>query len=84
MDTNDTTPTPQPNRLSRPLDGRMLAGVAAAYARRFDVDVNIVRIAFVVSAFFGGFGLAVYLATWALVPDEGADRSPAQRWFGKS
>lgn len=60
----------------------MLAGVAAAYAARLGVDVGIVRIAFVVSAFFGGFGLVVYAATWALLPDEGADRSPAQRWFG--
>lgn len=83
---NTTAPTPsnsQPERWHRPVANRMLAGVAAAYADRLGLDVGIVRILFVVSTFFGGFGLVVYAATWALLPEEGSDRSPAQGWFGK-
>ena len=61
----------------------MVAGVASAFATKTEIDVNLIRIAFVVSAFFGGFGLVAYAAAWALLPDEGETRSAAQRWFGK-
>ena len=37
----------------------------------------IVRIAFVVLTFFGGTGIALYLAGLLLIPDEGSDRSIA-------
>ncbi len=82
------TPTPSPSnpasdRLTRPRQGRLIAGVAAAFAAKLDADVSLVRLGFVVASFFGGFGLAVYLAAWALLPDEGETRSPAERWFGR-
>jgi phage shock protein PspC (stress-responsive transcriptional regulator) len=48
----------------------MLAGVAGGLAERFDIDVSLVRVAFVVLACAWGFGLIVYLAMWALVPRE--------------
>ena len=46
----------------------MVAGVAGGIADRFEVDVTIVRVAFVVLTFFWGLGAVVYLAMWALVP----------------
>jgi phage shock protein C len=61
--------------LRRPATGRMLAGVAAGAADYLDVDVTIVRIALVVLTFFGGVGIAAYLAGWLLIPDEGSDQS---------
>jgi phage shock protein C len=60
--------------LRRPVHGRMLAGVAAAIADYFGVDATIVRIALVVATFFGGAGIAVYLAGWLLIPEEGSDQ----------
>ena len=45
-----------------------MAGVSGGIADRFDVDVTIVRVAFVVLACFWGLGAVVYLAMWALVP----------------
>jgi phage shock protein PspC (stress-responsive transcriptional regulator) len=46
----------------------MLAGVAGGLAERFDVDVSLVRVAFVVLACAWGTGALIYLAMWALVP----------------
>jgi phage shock protein PspC (stress-responsive transcriptional regulator) len=61
--------------LSRPVDGRMLAGVAAGLARYLGVDVTIVRVVLVVLAFVGGAGVPLYLAGWLLMPDEATGRS---------
>lgn len=67
--TEHENPTP----LRRSVDGRTFGGVAAGLATFFDLDVTHVRIAFVVLAFLGGAGLPLYLAGWALIPEEGSD-----------
>lgn len=77
---NDNTTS----RMTRPRRGRMIAGVAAALAERTGIDVSLIRIGFVISLFFGGFGLVAYLAAWALIPEEGQTQSPAERIFGSS
>jgi phage shock protein PspC (stress-responsive transcriptional regulator) len=59
-------------RPARPRDDRQLAGVAAAIARRYDIDPVLVRVGFVVAA-FSGIGAALYVAGWILLPDEPAD-----------
>ena len=63
--------------LRRPFQDRMLAGVCSGLARYFDVDVTIVRIAFVVLTIVGGAGIPLYLAGLLLIPDEGSDQSIA-------
>ena len=55
----------------------MLAGVASGIADYLGVDETLVRIAIVVATFFGGAGIAVYLAGWLLIPEEGSDQSLA-------
>ncbi len=67
--------------LRRPVDNRMIAGVAAGIARYLGVDTNIVRIAFVVLAFVGGAALPLYVAGWLLIPEDGADQSIAGELF---
>jgi phage shock protein PspC (stress-responsive transcriptional regulator) len=57
-------------RLRRSAHDRKVAGVAGGLARHLDVDPLILRVAFVVLAFFGGAGLLLYGACWLLVPDE--------------
>ncbi len=59
-------------RPARPRDDRQIAGVAAAIARRYDIDPVLVRIGFVVAAFFG-IGAALYIAGWLVLPDAPAD-----------
>lgn len=55
-------------RPARPRDGRQVAGVAAAIARRYGIDPVLVRIGFVVAGFYG-VGVALYIAGWLLLPD---------------
>lgn len=66
----DGPPTP-PAPLRRSSSNHLVAGVAGGVAERFDVDANIVRVAFVVAACLWGIGVVVYLAMWALVPSDG-------------
>jgi phage shock protein PspC (stress-responsive transcriptional regulator) len=57
----------------------MLGGVAGGIAKVFDVDVLYVRIGLVALAVLGGGGVVLYVAAWALIPEEGSDISLAQR-----
>src|ERR1700754_1256436 len=63
-------------RPARPRDDRQIAGVAAAIARRYDIDPVLVRVGFVVAAFYG-IGAALYIAGWVLLPDE-PDTGPVE------
>jgi phage shock protein PspC (stress-responsive transcriptional regulator) len=65
--------------LYRPLQGRMLAGVAAGIAQYLGVDVTVVRIVLAALTFVGGAGVPVYVAGWLLIPDEGASQSIASQ-----
>jgi phage shock protein PspC (stress-responsive transcriptional regulator) len=65
--------------LRRPDDTRTLGGVAGGIAQFFDVDVLYVRIGLVALAVLGGGGVVLYVAAWALIPEEGSDISLAQR-----
>ncbi|WP_432476835.1 PspC domain-containing protein [Nocardioides sp. GXQ0305] len=62
-------------RLRRSVTDRKVAGVAGGLARHLDIDPVILRVAFVVLTFFGGAGLILYGAAWALVPEEDRDRA---------
>jgi phage shock protein PspC (stress-responsive transcriptional regulator) len=77
--TQSTTTDDRPARpqLRRSTDDRMLAGVAGGLARYLDVDATLVRIAFVVLTVIGGAGVPLYLASWLLIPEDGADQSIA-------
>jgi phage shock protein C len=68
-----------PRSLRRPMNDRMIAGVAAGIAEYLEVDVTAVRIAIAVLVLVGGAGIALYIAGWLLMPAEGNDRSIAQR-----
>ncbi|MBL1075079.1 PspC domain-containing protein [Nocardia sp. 2] len=60
-----------------------VAGVAAGFGRRYNVDPVLVRVAFVVSALFGGAGIVLYLMGWLLLPQSGDQTSAAESLFGK-
>lgn len=69
-------------QLIRPSEGRILAGVAKGVADNFGIADWIVRVFFVVTAFFGGFGVVLYAAGWAFIRSEDETESPAERFFG--
>ena len=59
--------------LRRRSGGRLVAGGLAEY---LDVEVTVVRPAFVVLG-LGGIGLPLYAAAWLLIPSEQSDASLA-------
>lgn len=65
-------------RPARPRRDRQVAGVATAIGRRYDIDPVLVRVAFVVTAFFG-IGAALYIAAWVVLPEEAADPLAPER-----
>jgi phage shock protein PspC (stress-responsive transcriptional regulator) len=90
MDMNETTTQeqpPEPRRLLRARQGRIIGGVCAGLGRYFNVDPILFRIGAVVLAFVGGAGLLAYLAALLLIPSEdspgAAGEPPAgrNRWL---
>lgn len=58
-------------RLVRPKQGRMLAGVCAAIANYFTIDVTIVRILWIILALPGGLpGVIPYIVLAVVIPSE--------------
>jgi phage shock protein C len=51
-------------KLTRSETDRVIAGVAGGVAHRFGVTPTLVRLGWVVSVFFGGFGVLAYLILW--------------------
>ncbi|MEN8183547.1 MAG: PspC domain-containing protein [Myxococcota bacterium] len=52
-------------------EGRMVAGVCAGLARRFEVSVTVIRLAFVVATLLGfGTALILYVVLWIVMPLE--------------
>jgi phage shock protein PspC (stress-responsive transcriptional regulator) len=56
--------------LARPRRGKLIAGVCAGLARRFDVSPTLVRVLFVISCVLPGPQVLLYLALWILMPAE--------------
>jgi signal transduction histidine kinase len=57
-----------PSVLRRDRSGRWLGGVCTGIARRYGVDLWLVRFAFVAATAAGGLGVALYALAWLLVP----------------
>ncbi len=56
--------------LVRPRRGKIIAGVCAGLARRFDVSPTLVRVLFVLSFFLPGPQILIYLVLWVIMPKE--------------
>ncbi len=66
--------------LHRPRDGAMVAGVCLALARRWQVDPLLVRVAALLLALSGGFGVLLYAWGWLVLPQQGHRRSLAEQF----
>ena len=51
------------------MDKENAGGVCVGVANYFGVDPNLVRIIWVCSVIFAGFGLLAYLICWLLMPE---------------
>jgi phage shock protein C len=57
-------------KLLRPRHGRKIAGVCLGFSEYFDVDANLVRIVWLITAIMTGFGFVAYLIAWIVMPEE--------------
>lgn len=81
-DMTQQTPTRTPQRrLERSREDRLFAGVAGGLGINLGINPWWVRFAFIVLAFFGGFGVILYLAAWVVIPDEGEKDPIVTRWI---
>lgn len=56
--------------LVRPREGRWIAGVCLALARRFELEARTVRLVFVISILLPGPQVVLYVMLWILIPSE--------------
>lgn len=64
-------------RLYRSRTNSVIAGVAGGIGEYLDIDPVLIRIAFVVATFAGGFGILTYIIAWIIMPDAGSGQSQA-------
>lgn len=56
-------------KLYRSRRQRLIAGVCGGLAEYFDIDVTIIRLAWLASIFLGGAGILVYILAALIIPD---------------
>ncbi len=49
-------------------EGKKIAGVCAGLGKYFNLDPVLIRVLFVASILFSGFGLLAYLVLWLIAP----------------
>jgi phage shock protein C len=64
--------------LTRSETDRVIAGVAGGIAQRLGISSTLVRLAWVLSIFFGGLGIVAYLVLAVVLP-RGSAHTPANR-----
>lgn len=80
---NDIHETMQRQGLSRPRDGRVLAGVVAGLGRRFGIDPWPARLLFVlILLVLPGTQLLIYPILWILMPKDAPGTLPASTSTG--
>lgn len=73
---------PRPRgRLERSAKDSKIAGVCGGFAKYFEVDVTLVRLAWVMLALLGGWGLIGYAIAWLIMPLE---EKPAEKTVSSS
>jgi phage shock protein C len=76
------TSQPAARQLRRSRDDKMLAGVAGGIARYLNADVTLVRVVIIAAlVLLTGTGVALYLAAWLLIPEDGEDQPIAAAWI---
>jgi phage shock protein PspC (stress-responsive transcriptional regulator) len=55
-------------RITRDTRNKMLGGVCAGIARRYEYDVTVVRVVAVLLTLVWGAGILLYLALWVIIP----------------
>jgi phage shock protein C len=57
-------------KLYRSRNDRKIAGVCGGFAEYLEIDATLVRVLWLIMAFFVGWGFLGYLIAWIVMPDE--------------
>lgn len=66
-------------KLYRSRTNRLIAGVCGGLGEYFEIDPVLVRLVFILSIFFGGFGILLYLILILIVPLEPGEKIKSRR-----
>lgn len=55
-------------KLTRSRKDNKIAGVCGGFAEYLDIDSTLVRVIWLMLAFFGGWGLFAYIIAWIVMP----------------
>jgi phage shock protein C len=66
-------------KLYRSQVNRMIGGVCGGMAEYFNIDPNLMRLLWVVLAFFGGSGILIYIASLIIIPNNPHQQVPETR-----
>lgn len=58
------------SRLYRSVNNKTIGGVCAGLADYFNLDIVLIRVAFVLLLLFGGGGLLAYIILWIVIPQQ--------------
>ena len=64
---------------------KVISGVCMGLAKQFNVSVTLIRLAFILGTFFGGWGIIIYITLWFIMPKEpvmSLTESPSDRGQG--
>lgn len=73
----------EPDRLTRDLQNKKIAGVCAGFARYLDVDPVLVRVIWLALAFGTGIGFIGYLIAWIVMPKDSVRIATPVRDFAR-
>jgi signal transduction histidine kinase/phage shock protein PspC (stress-responsive transcriptional regulator) len=82
MSENPKEHRPYP-RLSRPQEGRLLAGVAQGAAAQLRLDPVVLRLCFLLLTVLNGVGVVAYAALWMFTPGESPKHHKPERDWGQ-
>ena len=60
----------EPKKLTRVEDGKMIAGVCNGIAKYFNLDVTLIRLAWILLVFMVGTGILAYFIAMIIMPAE--------------
>lgn len=66
-------------RMMRPMEGRLLGGVAQGLATQLSLDPVVIRLMFVLLSVVDGVGMVAYAVLWMITPRQPHEGQPPQR-----
>jgi len=62
------TPVSVTKKLARSVQNKKIAGVCGGFAEYFELDPTLVRLVWLMTAFFVGWGFIAYIVAWIVMP----------------